>query len=118
MQRPVPPADREHRRHQDEGGRDGDALCRRDAGARLLLAGASIDREQIDADHRSPTRRRARPTATAAVGAMSTASDLNRLPSKATFLKGSNGSTGAAKRSPSISVKPSAREAPPLSMMR
>src|SRR3954470_17186711 len=117
MERPEPPADEERRAKQNQTGSDRHALRRRDQ--RAALGPFTIDGEEIDADHRSPTRRSARPTATATVGAMSpAASTWNFFESNVTRLNGSRPSTGASKRSLSISVKPSARDAPPLSMIR
>src|SRR6185369_16776292 len=117
-QRPEPPADPEEGCQHDEAGRDGQAVRRRYERAAALRA-LTVDREEVDANHRSPTRRSARPTATAAVGATSDGeSTCSFFTSSPTRLNGSSPSTGASKRSVSISVKPSARDAPPLSMMR
>jgi hypothetical protein len=66
LERPVPPADTERRGDEDQA-----------AGERQLLADVegrglaclALDAEEVDANHRSPTFRRARPTATAAVAA-------------------------------------------------
>ena len=86
--------------------------------ARGRFVPLALDGEEVDANHRSLTRRSARPTATATVGAMSAgASTLNFFASNEIFLNGSNGSTGAPKRSARLSVKPSARDAPPLRMI-
>ena len=60
--------------------------------ARARFVALALDGEEVDANHRSPTRRSARPTATAAVGATSAAdSTWNFFASNATRLNGSNG---------------------------
>src|SRR4029079_19167970 len=76
-----------------------------------------LDAEEIDANHRSPTRRSARPTATAAVD-VSSAGSPSFFASHVTVRNGSNSSTGALKRSWSISWNPSTRDAPPLRITR
>ena len=79
-----------------------------------LLLGLALDGEEVDANHRSPTRRNARPTATAAVAATSSGAETpNFAASKAMRLNGLNSSIWASNRSPSISAKPSIREVPP-----
>src|SRR5262249_25103184 len=119
-QRPEPPAHGDERRQHD----------RRPAPIGRALAGgapaaffrlrrsAATARGGVWALPRPPPRRSPSPTATATVGAISNGSVLNRFESNETLLNGSNDSTGASKRSVSISVKPSARDAPPLSMIR
>ena len=73
-------------------GGDRDALRRAGCRRAASWCRAAIDGEEVDANHRSPTRRSARPTATATVGAMSAAdSTLNFFASNATVLNGSNG---------------------------
>src|SRR5262249_54064572 len=119
--RPEPPEQAEDGGQEDHGGADGHALRRgnRDArGLLLLLRALALDGKQVDPNHRSPARLNARPTATAAVGAISAGLTLNFFASNAIRLNGSNVSTGASKRSASISVKPSARDAPPLTTIR
>ena len=86
---------------------------------RFFLTRFALDGEEVDANHRSPARLSARPTATAAVGAIVVAL-IGRASWRrtSTFRNGSNSSTGVPKRSCSASAKPSTRDAPPLSMMR
>src|SRR4030095_10084603 len=89
-----------------------DVECRRRTG---LLP---LDAEKIDANHRSPTFLRARPTATAAVEASSVGSPLSFFESHVTVRNGSKSSTGTPKRSHNMSRKPCTRDAPPLRMIR
>src|SRR5206468_5838809 len=61
---------------------------------RLLLGGRPFDGEQVDANHRSPALRSARPTATAAVGRTFSGSVTpNFAGSNAIVRKGSKNST-------------------------
>src|SRR5262245_3123684 len=120
VDRPVAPANRQTAEHQDETAADRQLLAdgaERDDG--LLLGAIALRREQVDANHRSPTRRSARPTATAAVGmAVSGSSTPNFCGSKLILRNGSNDSTVVPNRSRSASAKPSTRDAPPLSTTR
>src|SRR5204862_203452 len=99
--RPVPPADPGYRQGQ------GEAAGHRHLRARIegecLARLRPFDAEKVDADHRSVTRRSARPTATAAVADTSAGSPPSFLTSHSTVRNGSNSSTGALKRSCNIS---------------
>src|SRR5207248_6858106 len=91
----------------------------REAAARSLLRALALDRQQVDANHRSPAFRSARPTATATVGTRLSAPCTPSLSgSKPIFLNGSNASTGVPKRSCSACAKPSTFDAPPLRRIR
>src|SRR6476659_5717163 len=119
VDRPVAPADRQTAEHQDETAADRQLLADRAKRDGLLLRAVALRREQVDANHRSPARRSARPTATAAVGmAVSGSSTPNFCGSKLILRNGSNDSTVVPNRSRSASAKPSTRDAPPLSTMR
>src|SRR5262249_12919116 len=90
--RPEPPEHANDGRNHDHRCGNRDPLRRRngDAGDLLLLLGAlALDGEQVDTNHRSPARRSARPTATAAVEAISAESTLNFFASNVMRLKGS-----------------------------
>src|SRR6478672_1201225 len=119
VDRPVAPADRQTAEHQDETAADRQLLADRAKRDGLLLRAVALRREQVDANHRSPARRSARPTATAAVGmAVSGSSTPNFCGSKLILRNGSNDSTVVPNRSRSASAKPSTRDAPPLSTTR
>src|SRR6266540_5801959 len=119
VHRPVTPAHGESAEHQDETAADGEFLPDRAERDALLLGAVALRGEEVEANHRSPTRRSARPTATAAVGmAVSGSSTPNFCDSKVILRNGSNDSTVVPNRSRSASAKPSTREAPPLNTTR
>src|SRR5436190_3125896 len=119
VDRPVAPADGQPAEHQYETAADRQLLADGAERDGLLLRAIALRREQVDANHRSPTRRSARPTATAAVGmAVSGSSTPNFCGSKLILRNGSNDSTVVPNRSRSASAKPSTRDAPPLSTTR
>src|SRR5262245_3634684 len=118
-ERPVAPADEQARQHENETAADRDLLTDGAERDRLLLGAFALRREKVDADHRSPAFLSARPTATAAVApTASTSATPSFAGSNATFRNGSNDSTAEPNRSCSAAVKPSTRDAPPLTTMR
>ena len=100
LERPVPVTD------APRGDDENQAACERqplaDVECDRLLLGLTFAAEQVDANHRSLIFRRARPTATAADGAMSAGSPPSFLASHATARNGSKSSTGVLKRSCTI----------------
>src|SRR5689334_4140216 len=108
---PVPPPAHEHTGHDNRATDCGQLLL--DGERELLLRDLAL-RNEVDANHRSPAFRSARPTATAPVDASCCTSTPSCCASHAIFLKGSNISTGALKRSSSACMKPSTHAAPPL----
>src|SRR5262249_54306068 len=100
FERPVAPSDEERRQDDNQAAADGQLLA--DVERRLGFCTLPFPAEEIDADHRSPARRSARPTATTAVGARRSESPTPRAPASNAILRnGSNGSTGTPKRSSS-----------------
>src|SRR5690606_10804837 len=93
-QRPEAPSD-EQRRDQQQGGAGERHLVTELEGPAGCLGRAALTGDQVDADHRSPPRRNARPTATAASGATVSGATPRRAASKSIWRNGSNGSTGA-----------------------
>ena len=67
-QRPVAPEDERGGEQEDQAAAEGDLLRRLEA-ERRPLGLAPFRRKKVDADHRSPPLRSARPTATAHTGA-------------------------------------------------
>src|SRR3990170_3853620 len=65
---PVAPTDEQAGHHQDQAAANGQLLTR--LKRQLLLGLRALGGEKVDANHRSPALLSARPTATAAVGAM------------------------------------------------
>src|SRR6185295_9707540 len=101
---------------ENQAARQSQALA--DVERNRLLLDLTFAAEKVDANHRSIAFRRARPTATAADGAMSAGSPPSFFASQVTARNGSKSSTGALKRSCTIWWKPSTRDAPPLNMIR
>src|SRR6185436_18424236 len=64
---PVPPADEENGENQDDAAANRHLLPGGAEHDRLLLRRFALRREEVDANHRSPVFRSARPTATAAI---------------------------------------------------
>ena len=98
-ERPVPAADTERGGAEDHHAGERRPLTgieERERGG--LARNLPLDAEKIDANHRSLTRRSARPTATAAVDDCSAGSP-NFFASHVTVRNGSKPSTGALKRS-------------------
>src|SRR5205814_6263747 len=119
LQRPVAPADEKRCQDQNRAAGDGQLVSGERDSAAGFLRGLAFGREQVDADHRSPAFRSARPTATAAVGMTLSGSVIPSFAgSNVTLWKGLNASTGAPNRLSSACAKPSTREAPPLSSTR
>src|SRR5262249_42285899 len=73
-QRPVAPADEQAGENQDQAAADGQLLRRRAERDRFFLRALALDGEEVDANHRSPALRSARPTATATDGATASGS--------------------------------------------
>src|SRR5262249_35350076 len=110
-EQPIPPATDEPTGHENRAANSGQLLL--DGECELLLGELALGNE-VDANHRSPAFRSARPTATAPVDASCCTSTPSCCASHAIFLKGSNISTGALKRSSRACMKPSTQAAPPL----
>ncbi len=60
-ERQEPPADAEDRGNEDEARANRDAVRRRDEDPGRFLRSRALDGEQVDANHRSPARRSAKP---------------------------------------------------------
>ena len=87
------------RRDEDQAADQRDLLADVEAD-RAALRLLSLARDEVDANHRSPIRRSARPTATDAVGAASAdAATFGLAASKAIVLKGFSRSTAVSNRS-------------------
>ena len=95
----VAPADEHAGQHEDQAAANRQLLTDGQCGG-PFLRGRAFDGEQVDANHRSPTRRSASPTATAAVAMMFSGSVTpNFAGSNDTVRNGSNDTTADPNRS-------------------